>query len=109
MKHVRAIVIAAFVCVLGFSLETDRFARAIHRSGRIVGPSGAVHASGMRVQRLRVAGHGLSYGWSHSPSIGVTAPRLHFPRWTWFAFYGMDAASGRPALRHFSARAPPAL
>lgn len=110
MKHVRAIVIASFVCVLGFSIEAGRSAGAISWSGRMVGPSAVMHANGMHMQRLRLAGRDLSYGWTHSPSIGpVATALLHLPSSRRSALCAMDAACGRSASGAFSARAPPAV
>lgn len=110
MKHVEAIVIAALAYSFTFSVGTDRFAGAIHRSDRTVGLSGAVHASGMRTQRLRLSGRSSSYRCFHIPGIGpAAAVLLHVPSSRRLAFYAMDAACGRSALRHFSTRAPPAL
>lgn len=109
MKRSIAIIIAAFVFVLGVFVETDSFPGAIHPGYRAIVASATAHASGIRTLESRHAVRSLFHAGRYGPSLGLGATSLiHYLKCAEFVFCAAQAARSSSAPHPFSARPPPA-
>jgi len=108
LKNSVAIIIAAFVFVLGVFVGADSVPGAIHPGYRSIVASATAHASGIRTLGSRLALRSLFHRASDSPSISPgTISAVHHVKFAELVFCTAQAARNSAAARRFSGRPPP--
>lgn len=108
LKSSIAIIIAAFVFVLGVFAEADSFPAAIHPGYRTIVPSATHHASGIRTLGCRHGLRSLFHGGRYRPIISRgSISAVHYVKFAEFVFCTAQDARSSSAARPFSARPPP--